>query len=73
MPNPDQTTEALKRIQSRLDADRGGGPHFHIFRTILWSPTAHKALFSRLETLPNVRVVDPYTLMGLLKLQNRTP
>lgn len=74
LPNPDQTTEALTRIHSRIDADHGAGPHFHIFRTILWSPSAHKTLFTRLETLPNVRIVDPYTLMGLLRLQEkRTP
>ncbi|MBV9849128.1 MAG: hypothetical protein JO250_05505, partial [Armatimonadetes bacterium] len=67
MPNGDQTDEALARIQARLAADKGDGPHFHIFRTILWSPTQHQKLFARLQALPHVRVVDPYTLMGLLR------
>jgi len=67
MPNPDQTDEALKRIQDQLAGDRGAGPHFHIFRTILWPPSAHQRLFTRLQSLPNVRIVDPYTLMGLLR------
>ena len=67
MPNPDQTDEALRRIQATFSGDEGAGPHFHIFRTILWSPSAHKKLFTRLGALPNVRIVDPYTLMGLLR------
>ena len=67
MPNPDQTDEALRRIQATLAGDKDAGPHFHIFRTILWSPMAHQRLFTRLQALPNVRVVDPYTLMGLLR------
>ena len=67
MPNPDQTDEALRRIQAALAGDTGPGPHFHVFRTILWSPSAHQKLFTRLAKLPNVRIVDPYTLMGLLR------
>ena len=69
MPNGDQTDDALARIQARLGGDTGDGPHFHIFRTILWSPTQHQKLFTRLQSLPHVRVVDPYTLMGLLRRQ----
>lgn len=68
MPNGDQTEEALSRITGRLARDTGNGPHFHIFRTILWSPTQHRALFTRLQAAnPNIAIVDPYTLMGLLK------
>ena len=69
MPNPDQTDEAFRRIQASLAGDKGEGPHFHIFRTILWLPSAHQTLFTRLQSLPNVRIVDPYTLMGLLRRQ----
>ena len=67
MPNPDQTDEAVHRIGATLEGDRGAGPHFHIFRTILWSPSAHQRLFTRLRASPNVRIVDPYTLLGLLR------
>ena len=73
MPNGNQTTEAFERIQNVLSADKGPGPHFHIFRTILWSPTQHKALFDRLADLPGVKIVDPYTLMSLLRIHNLNP
>lgn len=63
MPNPDQTDEAVHRIQSQLANDHGSGPHFHIFRTVLWSPSDHQKLFTRLQSLPHVHIVDPYTLM----------
>lgn len=69
MPNGDQTAQAFARIQSVLAADTSPGPHFHIFRTILWSPSQHQALFAKLAALPHVHVVDPYTLMGLLRRQ----
>ena len=43
-------------------------PEFFIFRTILWSPTAHKRLFEAIkESGKNVEIVDPYTLMLLIK------
>ena len=67
MPNPDQTEEAVSRIESQLANDHGSGPHFHLFRTVLWSPSDHQRLFTRLQSLPHVRIVDPYTLMGLLR------
>ena len=67
MPNPDQTDEAVRRIESRLTEDTGAGPHFHIFRTILWSPADHQKLFLRLQSIAAIRVVDPYTLMALLR------
>jgi hypothetical protein len=67
MPNGHETDEAVSRIRKRLDADSGDGPHFHLFRTILWTPTQHKALFDRVNALPDVVVVDPYTLTALLR------
>ncbi|MES2461260.1 MAG: GxGYxYP domain-containing protein [Armatimonadota bacterium] len=67
MPNGHETAEAITRIQKRLAADTGIGPHFHLFRTILWTPSQHKALFERVNALPNVVVVDPYTLTRLLR------
>ncbi len=73
MPNGDQTDEAFARIRGQISGDSGTGPHFHIFRTILWSPSQHKQLFDRLKQLPNVEVVDPYTLMGLLRKQMLRP
>lgn len=45
-----------------------GGPAFRIYRTILWPPSGHKAMFDKLRSLrPDIEVVDPYTLMLLLK------
>lgn len=67
MANGDQTEESLARIKGQLAEDRGPKPHFHIFRTILWTPAQHMALFSRLQQIPNVTIVDPYTLLGLAK------
>lgn len=67
MPSGGETDKALARIEERLATDTGEGPHFHLFRTILWTPTQHKALFDRVNVLPNVVVVDPYTLTALLQ------
>jgi hypothetical protein len=67
MPNGHETDKAIARIQDRLGTNKGDGPHFHLFRTILWTPTQHKALFDRVNALPNTVVVDPYTLTVLLR------
>jgi hypothetical protein len=67
MPNGHETDEAITRIVKRLDADAGADPHFYLFRTILWTPAQHKALIDRVNTLPNVTVVDPHTLTSLLR------
>ena len=67
MPNGHETDKALERIEKSLAGDTGNGPHFHLFRSILWTPTEHKALFDRVNALPNVVVVDPYTLTALLR------
>jgi hypothetical protein len=71
MPNGDQTDEALARITAAIgapDTSASASAHFHIFRTILWSPTQHRRLFERLQTArPDVAIVDPYTLMELLR------
>ena len=63
----------MTRIQSQLAGDSGSGPHFHIFRTVLWSPSDHQKLYTRLQALPHVHIVDPYTLMGLLRHQMTAP
>jgi hypothetical protein len=43
-------------------------PGFAIYRTILWSPGGHKAMFERLKQLrPDIEVVEPNTLFLLLK------
>jgi hypothetical protein len=55
-------------IKGVLAGDQGAVPHFHVFRTVLWSPTQHQQLYNILKSDPNVAIVDPYTLMGLLKL-----
>jgi hypothetical protein len=73
MPNPDQIDEAVSRIQAQLTNDHGPGPHFHIFRTVLWLPSDHQRLFTRLQDLPHIRIVDPYTLMGLLRRHLSVP
>ncbi len=44
------------------------GPHFHIFRTVLWSPAGHKAMFDALhKARPDIEIVDANTLLFLLK------
>lgn len=49
------------------------GPQFHIYRTILWSPSQLKALFANVKKDENrgsrVEFVDAYTLWLLLKLE----
>lgn len=72
MPNPNQLDVAIQRIQASMNGDKTDGPHFHIFRTVLWTPTQHKTLFDRVRQLPNVAIVDPYTLMGLLRIAKST-
>ena len=45
-------------------------PEFFIFRTILWSPSAHKKMFDAIKASPkgaDVEIVDPYTLMLLVR------
>ena len=44
------------------------GPEFGIFRTILWTPSAHKQLIDTLhKDRPDIVFVDPYTLFELLR------
>ncbi len=61
---PEQSAEvALGRISDQK-------PEFFIFRTILWSPSAHKQLFDALKASPkgeHIEIVDPYTLFLLIK------
>jgi len=57
--------ESAQLVLGRLTDQK---PEFFIFRTILWSPTAHKRLFEAIkESGKNVEIVDPYTLMLLIK------
>jgi len=65
---PEQGAETIAHAAPKT------GPAFAIYRTILWSPTAHKTMFERLKTLrPDIVVVDPYTLFLLLKHHLQTP
>ncbi len=60
------TSEEAANLVAR-DAPKSG-PAFRIYRTILWSPEGHKRLFDRLRELrPDIQVVEPHTLMLLLK------
>lgn len=69
LPYSGDIPAAIASGEGMLKADTGTGPHFHIWRTILMSPTIHMKIMQGLESaLPNVKVVDPYTLMGLAKL-----
>ncbi len=55
-----------------LDRLRDTKAQFMIFRTILWSPSSHKALMDAVKRAPagkDVEFVDPYSLMLLLKTQ----
>lgn len=54
-------------VLSRTSDDR---PEFFVFRNILWSPTNQKKLFEAIKADPkgkDVEIVDPYTLMLLIK------
>lgn len=48
------------------------GPSFSIYRTVLWTPSEHAALFKRVRLLrPDVEFVEPYTLTTLAKAASR--
>ena len=62
--SPEQSAEV---VLSRIADDK---PGFYIFRDILWTPTAQKKLFEAIKASPkgaDVEIVDPYTLMVLIK------
>lgn len=59
--------ESAKKILQQIGKSK---PEFFIFRTILWSPSAHKQLFDALKGSPHgkdVEIVDPYTLFMLIR------
>ena len=57
--------ESAQLVLRRLTDQK---PEFFIFRTILWSPTAHKRLFEAIkESGKDVEIVDPYTMMMLVR------
>ena len=57
--------ESAQVVLSRLTGEKLG---FFVFRTILWSPTAHKRLFEAIkESGKDVEIVDPYTLFLLVE------
>jgi hypothetical protein len=64
LPNPEQGAQVIAwAFPENVD-----GPHFHIFRTILWSPSSHKTMFDTVRrTRPDIEFVDPNTLFFLLK------
>jgi len=64
---PHDSIETAAQIVAR-DASKTV-PGFSIYRTILWTPSDHAKLFSRIrEIRPDIEIVDPYTLMMLAKL-----
>ena len=64
LPNP---TEGARQVASSFSI-RSTGPEFGIFRTILWTPTAHKQLIDTLHrNRPDLVFVDPSTLFELLR------
>ena len=57
--------ESAQVVLQRLTDEK---PGFFVFRTILWSPTAHKRLFEAIkESGKDVEIVDPYTMMMLIE------
>lgn len=64
LANPEQ---GAKTIEAAFAANTDK-PRFHIFRTILWSPTQHKVMFDTLKKArPDIEMVDANTLFFLLK------
>lgn len=64
LSNSDQGAKAIS-VAFPANTDM---PRFHIFRTILWSPTQHEAMFDTLKkTRPDIEMVDANTLLFLLK------
>ena len=70
---PEQSAQlVLDRIaqERSRSKDPAAEPVFFIFRDILWTPTAQKQLFEAIKASPqgaDVEIVDPYTLMLLIK------
>lgn len=64
LSDPAQGTQAIAAaFPARMNIAR-----FHIFRTILWSPTSHKEMVDALhKSRPDIVFVDPNTLLFLLK------
>jgi len=58
---------AARRVLGRI---KETGSQFMIFRTILWTPSAHAELFKLIKSSPegsSIEIVDPYTFFLLLK------
>lgn len=60
---------------AKIILDRIGGqkPEFYVFRTILWKPTDIRALYELIKTSQkgtDIEIVDPYTLMLLIKQES---
>ncbi|MDR3709009.1 MAG: GxGYxYP family putative glycoside hydrolase [Capsulimonadaceae bacterium] len=73
LPSTNDGADAVAMVKARTDNDTGGGPHFHAFRTVLWTPSQHLKVFNQLEAVPKIVVVDPVTFMALLKLHLDPP
>jgi hypothetical protein len=57
--------KAVDQVLAGVGSD---APDFHIFRTILWTPSEHQRLFNAVRAKArDVEFVDPYTLFLLLK------
>jgi hypothetical protein len=78
LSDPDQGAKAIAAATPAPEPGSAApaAPHFAIFRTILWTPSAHKRMFDTLRTQrPDIQVVDPHVLFLLMKhtLQNAAP
>ena len=64
LANPEEGARVIAARFSR----KQGGTDFGIFRTILWTPSAHKQMFDTLRRKrPDIEVVEPHTLLELLR------
>ena len=65
---PDLTGTSEQGADTIAAQTPSNAPSFAIYRTILWSPSGHKALVDRLHQIrPDIQVVDPHTLLLLVK------
>jgi hypothetical protein len=64
--------EAARGIIGLTQSEPGPGPHFYFVRTILKSPSWHKATFDKVrETGTEIRFLDAHSLFLLEKLHEK--
>lgn len=65
LSNPEK---GVGQVTRAFPKGAGDGPHFEIFRTILWSPTQHRRLMEGVRKVrPDIEFVGPYELFALMK------